>query len=286
MLLNNYMDKVVSVEKLQRLAFEIRKNVILSLSAAGSGHLGGSLGMADVFTALYFHVMNHKPDEPEWEQRDRLILSIGHIAPLLYATLAQVGYFPLHEMTTLRQLGSRLQGHPGKEHGLPGIEISSGSLGQGLSVSVGVALAAKMDNKNIHVFTILGDGELQEGSVWEAAMSASAHQLGNLIAIVDRNFNQIDGDTEKVMPLEPLAEKWKAFGWDCFECNGNDIKQIIEILNRIKNSSAKPKVLIARTRMGKGVSSIEDDYRWHGKAPTKEEAVRFIEELQMNNHGS
>lgn len=279
------MDRVVSIEKLQRIATDIRKHVILSLAAAGSGHLGGSLGLADIFTALYFNVMNHKPEDANWEHRDRLILSIGHVAPVLYATLAKSGYFPMHELLTLRQFGSRLQGHPGKEHGLPGIEVSSGSLGQGLSVAVGMAIATKIDNKNISIFTILGDGELQEGSVWEAAMSASAHKLGNIIAIVDRNFKQIDGDTEKVMPLEPLADKWKAFGWSCHECDGNNMKQIIELLNKLKNDNRAPKVMIAKTAMGKGVPSIEHDYHWHGKAPTADEAQRFIQELQNQQHG-
>jgi transketolase len=276
------MDKVVSTEKLQRIAFEIRKNIILSLSASGSGHLGGSLGLADVFTALYFNVLNHKPKDPDWEHRDRLILSAGHVAPVLYSVLAQAGYFHSRELFTLRQLGSRLQGHPGKEHGLPGIEISSGSLGQGLSVGVGISLAAKLDSKNIHVFVILGDGELQEGSNWEAAMSASKFRLDNLIAIVDRNYKQIDGDTETVMPLEPLAEKWTAFGWDVTACDGNNIEEVCEVLNKMKHGQGAPKVIIAKTKMGKGVSSIEDDFRWHGKAPSANEAEQFMNELQQS----
>ncbi len=279
------MDKVVSIEKLQRIAQEIRVNVVRSLAASGSGHLGGSLGLADVFTALYFHVMNHQPENPQWDYRDRLILSIGHVAPVLYATLAQAGYFHTSELLTLRQLGSRLQGHPGKDHGLPGIEISSGSLGQGLSVSVGLALGAQMDKKNCKIYTILGDGELQEGSVWEAAMSAAHYQLDNLVAIVDRNFKQIDGDTEDVMALEPLVDKWKAFGWDCYLCNGNEMKQVTDTLNKLKNQKGKPAVVLAETKMGKGVVSIEDDYRWHGKAPSPQEAEQFIEELQKQYHG-
>ncbi len=279
------MDKVVSIDKLQRIATEVRKNIILSLATAGSGHLGGSLGLVDVFTVLYFNVLNHKPDDPHWEYRDRVILSIGHVAPVLYATLAQAGYFHVHELMTLRQLGSRLQGHPGKEHGLPGLEISSGSLGQGLSVAVGIALAAKADNRNIHVFVILGDGELQEGSNWEAAMSASGFKLDNLVAIVDRNFRQIDGNTESVMPLEPLYDKWKAFGWECLECDGNSIKQLCEVFSKVKNLKGKPIVLIANTKMGRGVASIEDDHRWHGKAPTKEQSLQFLTELREAYNG-
>lgn len=276
------MEKVVSVEKLQRIALEIRKNIIRSLAEAGSGHLGGSLGLADIFTALYFNVMNHKPDHPEWEHRDRLVLSIGHVAPVLYATLAQAGYFHVSELSTLRQLGSRLQGHPGKDHGLPGIEISSGSLGQGLSVATGIALAAAMDEKNIQVFAIMGDGELQEGSIWEAAMSAGHYKLDNLTGIVDRNFRQIDGHTEQVMSLEPLGDKWTAFGWDCHECDGNNMKQVTELMHKLKNVKGKPKLIIAHTKMGKGVASIEDNHLWHGKAPSMEEVEQFIDELEQS----
>lgn len=280
------MDKVNSQEKLKRIAFEIRKNVILSLSAAGSGHLGGSLGLADIFTVLYFNVLNHKPKQPDWEFRDRLILSIGHVAPVLYSALAQAGYFSKEELLTLRQIDSRLQGHPGKDHGLPGIEISSGSLGQGLSVSVGIALAARMDSRSFHVYTIMGDGELQEGSVWESAMSASFHKLGNLTAIIDRNYKQIDGGTEEVMALEPLADKWQAFGWDCYECDGHNMIELADLLNKCKRNSDKPKVIIATTIMGKGVASVEDNHLWHGKAPSPDEAQQFIEELQKYSNGN
>jgi transketolase len=209
-----------------------------------------------------------------------VILSIGHVAPVLYATLAHSGYFPIEELNALRKFGSRLQGHPGRDHGLPGLELSAGSLGQGLSVAVGMALAAKMDQENHTVYCIHGDGELQEGSIWEAAMSASHHHLDNLIAVVDRNGLQIDGNTENVMKLEPLADKWRSFGWQVVECDGNDIKQILkafEFASQVKN---KPTVLIAKTIMGKGIPSIEGDYRWHGKVPTPEHALEFLEQLK------
>jgi transketolase len=257
-------------------ALQIRKDIIMSLANAGSGHLGGSLGLADIFTVLYFHTLNHNPLKPDWDERDRLILSIGHVAPVLYASLANAGYFPMEELTTLRRIGSRLQGHPGKEHGLPGIELSAGSLGQGLSVAVGLALSAKMDKKIWTVWSILGDGELQEGSVWEAAMSAAHYKLDNLIAIVDRNRVQIDGKTSDVMELEPLAEKWKAFGWLVIECDGHDIEKLVNTFTHAKQTSGKPTVIIAHTIMGKGIKEIEGDYLWHGKAPTIEEGERFI----------
>lgn len=269
----------MSFEKLKRIAYEIRCDVIQSLAEAGSGHLGGSLGLADIFTALYFHHVNHAPKNPEWEFRDRVVLSIGHVAPVLYATLAHAGYFHRHELFTLRQLNSRLQGHPSRLHGLPGVETSSGSLGQGLSIGVGMALAAKMDNKNNFIYVILGDGEIQEGNIWEAAMSASFYKLDNLIAIVDRNYKQIDGNTEEVMALEPLRNKWESFGWYCAECDGNDIKDVVQTISKLKFKLDKPKVILAKTVMGKGVRSIENDYTWHGKAPTPEQAQQFLKEL-------
>ncbi|MFH0866436.1 MAG: transketolase [Bacteroidota bacterium] len=268
-----------SIKDFNQKARDIRISIIQSLAEAGSGHTGGSLGLADVFTALYFNILNHDPKNPEWEDRDRLILSIGHVAPVLYATLAHAGYFLKEELMTLRKLGSRLQGHPGREHFLPGLELSAGSLGQGLSVAVGLALGAKMDKKSWRVYTVHGDGELQEGSIWEAAMSASHHKLDNLTAIVDRNNCQIDGRTSHVMELEPLKSKWESFGWNVLECNGNNISEVIASCNQAKTIKEKPTVIIARTFMGKGVKSIEDDYRWHGKPPTKEEAEKFIDEI-------
>jgi transketolase len=262
--------------KLREIATKIRKSVISSLAEAKSGHLGGSLGLADIFTSLYFSILIHDPGNPSWPGRDRLILSIGHVAPVLYATLAHAGYFPIDELTTLRKLGSRLQGHPGRDHGLPGIELSAGSLGQGLSVAVGMALAAKMDHQTHRIFSIHGDGELQEGSIWEAAMSASHHNLGNLVAIVDRNGLQIDGNTEDVMKLEPLGEKWSSFGWHVVHCDGNNMEQLLEAFANAGKNKGNPTVIIAKSLMGKGIRSIEGDYRWHGKVPTQEQASDFL----------
>ncbi len=271
-----------TIRQLLKTSHSIRQDVIRSLTAAGSGHLGGSLGLADIFTVLYFNTLNHYPQQPTHPNRDRLILSIGHVAPVLYATLARAGYFPREELLTLRKLGSRLQGHPGRDHGLPGIELSAGSLGQGLSVAVGMALSAKIDNAHWRVFSVHGDGELQEGSIWEAAMSAAHYKLDNLTAIVDRNFCQIDGFTHNVMELEPLKLKWEAFGWQVFECNGNSIAELVDVFCKTQNFSGKPKVIIAKTQMGFGVKSIQGDYRWHGKAPNSKEAKIFLEELE--NH--
>lgn len=276
------MPLFIDNEKLKNISKEIRKDIIISLANAGSGHLGGSLGLADIFTSLYFNILNHDPKNPTWEDRDRLILSIGHVAPVLYATLANAGYFDRKELLTLRKLDSRLQGHPGKECGLPGIEISSGSLGQGLSIAVGLALAAKIDNKKWRTFSIHGDGELQEGSIWEAAMSASYHKLDNLVAIVDRNFCQIDGRTSDVMEIEPLKLKWIAFGWNVIECRGNFHAEIIDAYMKASFIRSKPTVIIAKTIMGKGIKSIEDNYKWHGKVPSIEEAQEFIKEIDAN----
>lgn len=272
------MCKVNDIRQLRAISKDIRTDVVNSLASAGSGHLGGSLGLADIFTVLYHRILNHNPQEPNWALRDRLILSIGHVAPVLYAALTSCGYFPKQELLTLRKFGSRLQGHPGRDHGLPGIELSAGSLGQGLSVAVGMALAAKADGAPWRVFSVHGDGELQEGSIWEAAMSASHYNLDNLIAIVDRNYCQIDGRTSSVMEIEPLAQKWEAFGWDVKHCNGNSIEELVEVLE-LPVTKGKPRVIIAKTLMGQGVASITDDYRWHGKAPSVQEAAQFIAEI-------
>ena len=266
---------------LRQIAIDIRHSVITSLAEAKSGHLGGSLGLADIFTALYFSVLNHDPLHPLWPSRDRVVLSIGHVAPVLYATLAHYGYFPVEELKTLRKLGTRLQGHPGRDHGLPGLELSAGSLGQGLSVAVGMALAAKMDHLSHNIYSIHGDGELQEGSIWEAAMSASHHKLDNLIAIVDRNGLQIDGKTEDVMRIEPLSDKWSSFGWKVIHCDGNDIIQILKAFAEASITQGMPTVIIAKTIMGKGIRSIEGDYKWHGKVPAMEQVAGFIEELHI-----
>ncbi len=273
------MSRIEDIEKLKEIARNIRKDIIKSLAEAGSGHIGGSLGLADIFTVLYFNILNHKPSEPDWKDRDRVVLSIGHVAPVLYASLANAGYFDITELSTLRKLDSRLQGHPSKNHLLPGIESSSGSLGQGLSISVGMALTAKADKKNWRVYCILGDGEIQEGSVWEAAMGAAHYKLDNLIAVVDRNKLQIDGTTSKVMEIEPLEKKWEAFGWNVVKCNGNNIRDLIIAFNHAKNNIGKPTILIANTIMGKGVNSIENNNAWHGKVPALDEVDYFLSQV-------
>lgn len=248
-------------------------------ASAGSGHPGGSLSCCDILVALYFKVLRHNPKNPKWEDRDRFILSKGHSAPALYACLAEAGYFPQDELLTLRKLGSPLQGHPSMNT-LLGIEISTGSLGQGLSVGNGIALTGRLDGKDYRTFVLLGDGECDEGQVWEAAMAASHYKLDNLCAIVDRNGLQIDGPTEEVMALEPLAEKWKAFGWKVIEIDGHNFNQILSALNPDKVEKDKPLVIIARTIKGKGVSFMEGVVDFHGKAPTKEQRDLALEELK------
>lgn len=277
----SYQPKITKIEELIAKSKEIRKDTILALANAGSGHTGGSLGLADIFTALFFNVMIHHPNIPKWEDRDRLILSIGHVAPVLYASLAHSGYFPLEELSTLRKLGSRLQGHPGIDHGLPGLETSSGSLGQGLSIAVGRALAAKIDKKDWRTYCICGDGELQEGSIWEAAMSASHHKLDNLCLIIDRNGLQIDGKTTDVMEIEPLSKKWEVFGWFVIEIDGHNFIEILNAFQKAQTIKNQPAVIIAKTLMGKGVKSIENNFRWHGKPPTLEEVSKFLLELDQ-----
>jgi transketolase len=262
------------VKNLETIAKKVRFDIISSLTMAGSGHLGSSLGLADIFTVLYFNIMQHDPKNPSNPDRDKLVLSIGHVAPVLYASLANAGYFPVEELSRLRQLNSMLQGHPSLNAKVPGLETSSGSLGQGLSIAVGMALADKIDEKERSIFCVLGDGELQEGQVWEAAMSASHHKLNSIVAIVDRNNVQIDGKTKSVMDINPLSDKWEAFGWNVLECDGNNIDDLLFIFSsRNKN---KPNVIIANTIMGKGVPEIEGDYTWHGKAPNSKECQRFL----------
>ncbi|NCA80951.1 MAG: transketolase [Sphingobacteriia bacterium] len=261
------------------LACNIRTDIVRMLTEAGSGHLGGSLGLADIFAYLYSVALNHKPQNPNWEGRDKVVLSIGHVAPVLYASLANAGYFDRKELLQLRKFQSRLQGHPSLDSQLPGIETSSGSLGQGLGIAVGMALADKIDSIQRKIYCILGDGELQEGSIWEAAMSASNFKLNNIIAIIDRNKCQIDGKTEDVMKLEPLSKKWESFGWNTLECDGHHFKDIDRAFNLAKAQTNKPSVIIAHTKMGKGISEIENDYRWHGKVPNKEQSIEFIKEL-------
>lgn len=262
-------------------ATHIRELILRALAKAGSGHTGGSLDLVDVFTVLYFDHLRHDPKNPQWEGRDKVVLSIGHTAPVLYATLAAAGYFPEEEMMTLRKLGSRLQGHPSYEFGLPGLETCSGSLGQGLGVALGMALTAKMDCKPNRVFCVMGDGEQQEGSVWETAMAAAHHKADNLCAIIDRNRLQIDGGTEEVMGIDPLKDKWIAFGWNAIEIDGHDYGQIKMALQMADRTVGKPTVIIADTIMGKGVPSIENNNQWHGKVPSEEQLNDFLHELHQ-----
>lgn len=266
-------------KELELLANKIRMSIIDMLEDAGSGHTAGPLGMSDVFTALYFNVLTHDPKNPDWEERDRIILSNGHICPVLYATMAHAGYFPVEELRTLRKFGSRLQGHPERSH-LPGIETTSGPLGSGLSQAAGMALAFKMDNKKNHVYCLMGDGELNEGNVWEAAMFAGKNKLGNLTVIIDRNNIQINGNTEDVMPLEPLNKKWEAFGFEVLQIDGHNFESIISSCNQAKAISYKPTVIIAHTIPGKGIKEIEYDYHWHGTPPNKEQEEKWLAELR------
>lgn len=270
------------IQTVHKKAYDIRKDVLKMLAKAGSGHMGASLGLAEVFSVLYFDFLNHRPDNPEWPERDRFVLSIGHVAPALYATLAHAGYFPKEELNTLRQLGSRLQGHPAKDVNLPGLETASGSLGHGLSIACGMALSAKIDRAAWRVVSLHGDGELQEGSIWEAAMGAAHHILDNLTAIVDRNKVQIDGQTEKVMRLEPLSEKWQAFGWEVFHCDGNDVADIKRALMAADQQKGKPSVILARTEMCRGIRELEGNHLWHGKAPSEEQLGQFLEAVEKD----
>jgi transketolase len=258
-------------------ARSIRQSIITMLEHAQSGHSGGSLGMTDVFTTLYFHTANHKPNQPDWEERDRVLVSNGHICPVWYATLAEAGYFPKEELQTLRQINSRLQGHP-HLGSLPGIENTSGPLAQGFSQALGLAYALKMDGKKNRVFCSLSDGEHQEGQVWEAYLFGGKYKLNNLVAFIDRNNIQIDGTTDSVMPLEPLKEKLEAFNWRVLEINGHDFTAIVDALT-IDPSNDKPTVIICKTIPGKGVSFMENKYEWHGKSPTPEQAKQALAEL-------
>ncbi len=253
---------------LEKKANEIRQSIIEMLIEAKSGHTAGPLGMADIFTLLYFEVMKHRPNDPTWKDRDRLVLSNGHICPVLYATMAHAGYFPIEELLTLRKFGSRLQGHPHRES-LPGLETSSGPLGSGLSQAVGMALAERMDNPytSKYIYCLMGDGELDEGQIWEAAMHAGKEQLHNLIAIVDRNGIQIDGYTKDVMPLEPLREKFESFNWDVQEVDGHNIRAVNDAIGKAQAVYSQPSLIIAHTIPAKGVDVFERDFRWHGNPP-------------------
>jgi transketolase len=270
----------LTLEEMQIMANQIRQDIISMLLEAGSGHSAGPLGMADVFTALYFGgILNVDPKNPLWPDRDRLVLSNGHICPVLYATMARAGFFPVEELKTLRKLGTRLQGHPHRTV-LPGLETTSGPLGSGLSQACGMALAAKLDKKKYQVYCIMSDGEHDAGNTWEAVMFAGKHKLDNLTAILDRNNIQIDGHTEDVMPLEPLADKYKAFNWAVIEIDGHNIEEVIDACNRAKAIYEKPVMIIAHTIPGKGVDFMEFDYEWHGKPPNKEQAEEALRQLR------
>ena len=267
------------ISELEEIAVELRENVIEMLLSAKSGHSAGSLGTADIFTALYFHVLHVDPKQPKDPERDRFILSNGHICPIWYATLARAGFFPKTELKTLRKINSRLQGHPQYQL-LPGVENTSGPLGQGLSLAIGMALAAKMDNLAHRIYCMTGDGELNEGQIWEAAMFAGNSKLNNLTWIIDRNNIQIDGYTEDVMPLESLREKLEAFNWYVIEIDGHNIEEIINACNMTKAVSQRPSVIIAHTIPGKSVKFMEYKFEWHGLPPNKDQATKALKQLR------
>lgn len=267
------------LKKLEKTANLIRQDIIKMLVEAGSGHPAGALGMADIFTVLYFHTLNYDPLRPDWDERDRLVLSNGHICPVLYASMARAGYFPVSELHTLRKLGSRLQGHPHRT-ALPGLETTSGPLGLGLSQAAGLALVGRMDSANWRVFCLMSDGEQDAGNTWEGVMLAGKNKLHNLTAVIDRNNIQIDGFTEDIMPLESLRAKYEAFNWHVLEIDGHNMQEIIDSFNEAKAIFEKPTVIIAHTIPGKGVSFMENKYEWHGKPPNKEEAELALKELK------
>ncbi len=268
----------VQLFELQEIARSLRVDVLKMLHNADSGHTGGSLSAVDIIAALYFHKMQHKPEDPKWDGRDKFVLSKGHAAPALYAALAKAGYFDSRHLMTLRQYGSILQGHPFSLT-TPGVEVSTGSLGQGLSMANGMALASRLDHKDIKVYALLGDGELQEGQVWEAAMSAAHYKLENICAFVDNNGLQIDGCVKDIMGVDPIADKWKAFGWEVQEIDGHDFNQIIAALDNADQVKGKPSLIVARTVKGKGVSFMEGQVKYHGTVPTEKELTQALDEL-------
>lgn len=266
------------IKKLEQKAKEIRKLIVQMLAKAGSGHPGGSLSATDLITALYFALLRHNPKDPQWPDRDRFHMSKGHCCPLWYAVLAESGYFSKDKLMTLRQLGSILQGHPDRR--TPGVDVASGSLGQGLSVALGMSLAARIDKKSYRVYVLMGDGEIQEGNIWEAAMACSHYKCDNLTAMLDYNRFQIDGKTCEVMELEPLAAKWQAFGWHTIEINGHNMREILAAFSEAQSVKGKPSIIIAHTVKGKGVSFMENVCDFHGRAPSKEETERALKELE------
>lgn len=270
------------IKQLELKANQIRESIIEMLLEAGSGHSAGPLGMADIFVALYFHVLKHDPKNPEWGGRDRFVLSNGHICPVQYAAMAHAGYFPISELKTLRKLGSRLQGHPHRGS-LPGIETSSGPLGSGLSQAGGMALVGKMDKKEWRIYCVMSDAEQQCGQTWEAVMFASKYKLDNLTAIIDRNNIQISGLTKDVMPVGDLSAKYESFSWNAINIDGNNIGEFIEACEKAKSVLGKPTVIVARTIPGKGIDFMEGKFEWHGKTPDREEAEKALKELRTLN---
>ena len=268
------------VKELEEKANEIRQTVIEMLVEAGSGHTAGPLGMADIFTAFYFHILRHDPENPTWEGRDRLILSNGHIVPIRYATMAHAGYFPIEETKTLRKFGSRLQGHPERTR-LAGLETTSGPLGSGLSQAAGIAYAARMDDQGFRVYCAMSDGEQDAGNTWEGAMFAGANKLGNLVGVIDRNHIQINGNTDDVLPLGSMKDKYESFGWHVQEVDGHNIEAFIDAVEETKAIPTQPSLIVAHTIPGKGIHEIEGDFQWHGKPPEAgEQAEAFLRELR------
>lgn len=267
------------IMELELSANDIRQSVVDMLEDAGSGHTAGPLGMADIFAAFYFHILNHDPRDPMWSDRDRLILSNGHIVPVRYAAMAHAGYFPVDELSTLRQFGSRLQGHPEREK-IPALETTSGPLGSGISQAAGMAYAARMDGKKWRTYCLVSDGEQNAGNIWEGVMFAAANKLSNLTVVMDRNNIQINGMTENVMPLEPLADKYRAFNWHVIEVDGHNIEEFINAIEEAKAIYEKPTLILAHTIPGKGIKEIEFDHTWHGKPPSAEEEKKFLKELR------
>ena len=276
------MSQYIHEDKIQELemkANEARELLIEMLTKAGSGHTAGPLGMADIFTAMYFHVLNHDPKNPMWAERDRLILSNGHITPIRYVVMAMAGYFPVEELKKLRKFGTRLQGHPERER-LPGVETTSGPLGSGLGQAAGIAYATRMDKKKFRTYCFMSDGEHDAGATWESVMFIGKNKLSNLTGVIDRNNIQIDGMTENVMPLESLKAKYEAFNWHVLEVDGHNIEEFVDAVEQAKAIYEKPTVIIAHTIPGKGIKEIEFDYNWHGKPPKPEEAAKFLSELR------
>lgn len=272
------INKKLSADELKEMAVHVRRDIVEMIARVNSGHPGGSLSAADIVTALYFNVMNHDPKNPHWEDRDRFILSKGHACPVLYSCMARTGYFPYDELKTLRQINSRIQGHP-EVRKLPGIEASTGSLGQGLSIGIGLAEGAKVQGKDYRTYVLTGDGELDEGQIWEAALYCGHKKVDNLVVIVDYNKQQLDGWVKDIMPLDPLGDKWKSFDWEVIEIDGHDMNQILDAFAKAETVKGKPTVIIANTIKGKGVSFMENNLEFHGAAPNKDQLEQALKEL-------